>query len=93
MVLLPEMDQAIVKHMAEKTDHVHMAFPINMSIEYDEWYVTRLMLHNEVMKAFVNDPQIYESSNAFAVGQYREPHLAVRYGIAQFEYVKVYLIS
>ena len=51
----------------------------------------RLMVKNGVVKAFVNNVQIYASDTAFPVGEYREPHLAVRYGVAQFEYVKVYV--
>jgi hypothetical protein len=34
MALLPEMDQAIVRHMAERTDYVYKAFEINMSIDF-----------------------------------------------------------
>ena len=93
MVLLPEMDQASVRHMADKTDYVYIAFPINMSINYGEWYTMRLMLHEGVMKAFVGDSEIYVSDSVFPVGEYREPHLAVRYGIAQFEYIRVYVPS
>ena len=85
MVLLPEMDQAIVRHMANKVDYVYMAFPVNVSVDYDEWYTMRLMVCNGVMKAYVNDVQIYVSDSAFPVGEYGEPHLAVRYGITGFD--------
>ena len=93
LVILPEMDQAIVRHMAERVDYVYTAFPINMSIHYDEWYVMRLMVHNGVVKAYVNDIQIYMSEDAFPVGEYREPHLAVRYGVAQFEHVRIFVLA
>jgi len=36
MALLPEVDQAIVKHMADRVDYVYKAFEVNMSIDYGE---------------------------------------------------------
>ena len=65
LVILPEMDQAIVRHMADRVDYVYTAFPINMSIDYGEWYVRRLMAKNGVVKAFVNDIQIYVSDTSY----------------------------
>ena len=78
--------------MANKIDYVYKAFPINMSIAYGEWYLMRLMIHDGIVKAFVDDVQTYESNERLPVGEYREPHLAVRYGIARFEYVRVYVV-
>ena len=88
LVILPEMDQAIVRHMANKIDYIYTAFPINTSIDYSEWYTMKLMVRNGIVKAFLNDILIYASDDAFPVGEYREPHLAVRYAVARFEYVK-----
>ena len=90
LVILPEMDQAIVRHMANKIDYIYTAFPINTSIDYNEWYTMKLIVQNSLMKAYVNDIQIYVSDDAFPAGEYHEPHLAVRYGTAQFEYVRVH---
>lgn len=50
------------------------------------------MVHQGVVKAFVDDVQIYESNERLPVGEYREPHLAVGYGIARFEYIRVYVV-
>jgi len=36
LAVLPEMDQAIVRHMANKIDYVYTAFPVNMSIDCNE---------------------------------------------------------
>jgi len=89
MVLLPELDQAIVRHMAIGTDYVYKAFEINMRIDYGEWYVMRLMVLNGRMRAFVDGNEIYDSNSSFPVGTYGEPHLAVGYGVAVFEYVRI----
>ena len=92
-VILPEMDQATVRHMANKIDYIYTAFPTNTTINYNKWYTMKLMVHNGVVEAFVNDGQIYVSAYAFPTGEYHEPHLAARYAVARFEYVRVYVIS
>ena len=89
MALLPELDQAILRHMADRVDYVYKAFGINMSIHYGEWYVMRLMVLNGRMRAFVDENEIYDSNSSFPIGAYEEPHLAVRYGVAVFEYVRI----
>jgi len=53
----------------------------------------RLMVHSGRMLAFVNGSEIYDSISSFPVTSYGEPHLAVRYGIAVFEYVRILTIS
>ena len=60
------------------------------SIEPDN--LERRLWRNGIVKAYVNEVQIYMSEEPFPVGEYREPHLAVRYGVAQFEYIRVYVI-
>jgi len=92
LVLLPELDQVIVRHMADRTDYVYKAFEINMSIDYGEWYFMRLMVLNGRMRAFVDGNEVYNSNSSFPVTTYGEPHLAVRYGIAAFEYVRILTI-
>jgi len=89
MALLPELVQAIVRRMAEGTNCVCKAFEINMSIDYGKWYIMRLMVHNGRMRAFVDGSEIYDSNSSFPVTTYGEPHLAVRYGVAAFEYVRI----
>jgi len=79
--------------MADEVDCVYKAFEINMSIDYGEWYVMRLMVLNGRMRAFVDGSEIYESNSSFPVSTYGEPHLAVRYSIAVFEYVRILTIS
>jgi len=86
-VLLPELDQAIVRHMADGVDCVYKAFETNMSIEYGEWYVMQLMVHDGRMKAFVDGSEIYDSNSSLPVTTYGEPHLSVRYCVAVFEYL------
>jgi hypothetical protein len=92
-IILPEMDQAIVRHMVDKVDYVYTAVPVNVSIEYDVWHVMRFMVHKGRVRAFVDGNPIYDSNASYPVGEYREPHLSVRYGIARFEYLKIFETS
>ena len=64
-----------------------------MSIECGEWYIMRLMVHSGRMIAFVNGSEIYDSNSGFPVTSYGEPHLAVRYTVAVFEYMRILTIS
>jgi len=36
-----------------------------MSIDYGEWYIMRLMVHNGRMRAFVDGNEIYDSNSSF----------------------------
>ena len=63
-----------------------------MSIDYGGWYIMRLMVHEGRMRAFVDDYEIYNSNASFPVTTYGEPHLAVRYGVAEFEYMRILTI-
>ncbi|MDH5688907.1 MAG: hypothetical protein OEZ48_13740 [Candidatus Bathyarchaeota archaeon] len=47
---------------------------------------------NGRMRAFVDDNEIYDSNSSFPTTTYGEPHLAVRYGVALFEYVRILTI-
>ena len=93
MVLFAGRNDVTVRHTANKIDYVYRSFGTNLSIDYGEWYVMRFMIHSGTVRAFVNETQVYVSNEAYPVGEYREPHLAVRYTVARFEYVKVFVLS
>ena len=44
LVIRSEMDQAIVRHMANKIDYIYTAFPTNISIDYNQWYTMKLVV-------------------------------------------------
>ncbi len=93
MVLFAEGNKVAVRHMAEGIDYLRKTLDVAMDITYGEWYVMRFMLHNGIVRAFVNDSQIYVSEDSFPVGEYREPHVAIGHGIARFEYVKIFVVN
>jgi len=90
MVLFAGVNKVTIRHMANKINYIYKTFSINMSINYGEWYVMRFMIYNGTIKAFVNDTLVFVSNGRYPVGEYSEPHLAVIYGTARFEYVKIY---
>lgn len=92
MVLFAKENNVTVRHMVNKIDYVYETFRVDMEINYREWYVMKFMVYKGVVKAFVNDVQVYISNDNFPIGTYHEPHLAVKSGIAKFEYVKILAI-
>ena len=93
MVLFAEEKKVTVRHMANRIDYVYKPFNTNLSIDYGEWYVMRFMVYNGTVGAFVNETEIYSSNESYPVGEYHEPHLAVRNTIARFEYIKILVPS
>ena len=93
MVLFAEQNRVTVRHMTHRIDYVYRPFDMNMTATYGEWYVMRLIVNDGIVRAFVDETEVYASNDSFPVGEYHEPHLAVRYAIARFEYVKIFVTS
>ena len=93
MVLFAEKKEVTVRHMANGIDYVYRPFSTSLSIDYGKWYVMRFMVCNGTVRAFVNESEVYCSNKSYPVGEYHEPHLAVRNAIARFEYVKILVPS
>ena len=91
MVLFAGRKEVTVRHMANKIDYVYRPFSMNLNIDYGRWYVIRFIVHSGTVRAFVNETQVYASNKSYPVGEYHEPHLAVRHAVARFEYVQVYV--
>jgi len=47
------------------------------------------MVHKIRVRAFVDGKEIYDSNSSFLVTTYAEPHLAARYGVVVYEYVRI----
>jgi hypothetical protein len=94
MVLFVEENAVTVRHMADKFDCINSdPFTINMNITYGEWYVMRFMVHEGVVKAFVNGVQVFKSDESYPVTQYHEPHLTVMFGVVRFKYVRGFVVE
>lgn len=93
MVLFAGSNKMTIRHMANKINYIYKTFSINMNINSGEWYVMRFMVYKGKIRAFVNGIQVFVSGGRYPVGEYREPHLAVIYGTARFEYVKIYVAA
>jgi len=93
MVLFAEEKKVTVRHMANRVEYVYRPFSTSLSINYGKWYVMRFMVYNGTVRAFVNESEVYSSNQRYQVGEYHEPHLAVRNAIARFGYVKILVPS
>jgi len=93
MITFVKENRITVRHMANKINYVYETFYIDMDMTHGEWYVMRFMVYDGKVKAFLNALQVYYSKYSYPVGVYREPHLAVQYGIVRFEYVKIFTLE
>jgi len=92
MVLFASVNHVTIRYMINKTNYIYTTFRINQSINYNEWYIMRFLVYNGRIKAFINDVPVYVSDKILPVGGiYHQPHLAVCWGTAIFEYVKIFV--
>lgn len=109
MVLYGGESDLAVRHMAKHIEYIKERVPSYSVIEYNKWYILRFMIRDNMIKAFLNGTQVYASdwhlytgsddslidrTGAYLpVGNYREPHISVLDGTAEFEYVRIYIES
>jgi len=91
LIAFAKENRVTVRHMVNKINCVYETFYIDMDLTYGESYLMRFTVYSGTVKAFMNDIKIYSSKDSYPVGEYKEPHLAVQYGIARFEYVKIFI--
>jgi hypothetical protein len=107
MVLFGNSDEITIRHMAKMVDYIMESVPSYELARYDRWYIMRFMMRDGQIKAFLNGKLVYSSewrsvavpgetqsdrsTGALPFGVYREPHLTVLDGTADFEYVRVYI--
>ncbi len=103
MVIVAGEDRVDVRHMVGATQYVRESLRVNGPISCGQWYVMRLVLRDGKMDAFVDGERVFSTIRygkesgvtggkgvLMAATVYSEPHVAVRYGEAQFEYVKIF---
>jgi len=103
MVMVVDENRVDVRHMRGTVQSVRETLPTSSPISRGQWYVMRFILQGEEIDAYVDGDLVFSSNHhgssyekhdgtngAHPVAVYNEPHLAVRYGTAQFEYVKIF---
>jgi hypothetical protein len=93
MVLYAGTNQVALRHMVQGTEYVYDLFEMPFTIEYGQWYLMRFMLHNRRISASVDNIPVPYDAPRFPLGLYREPHLAMESGVAEFESVTIYAIT
>lgn len=109
MVLFGHERDVAVRHMARHVEYIAEKVPAYTTIEYNTWYIMRFMIRDNLVKAFLNGTQLFASDwhrytgsgntvvsqigDFLPVGNYREPHISVLDGTAEFEYVRIYIAN
>ncbi len=106
MVVVEGENRVDVRHMQGMVQNIRGSHPTRNPISGEQWYVLRFILQGEKVDAYVDGELVFSSdhhgvpvngSNGVNGTNrmhpqvvYREPHLAVKYGTAQFEYVTIF---
>jgi len=103
MAIIAEENRVDVRHMVETVRYIREILPSENRFFCDQWYVMRFIFQDGKIDAYVDGEHVFSSEHhalrddvldstagVYPVAVYHEPHLAVRYGMAQFEYVKIF---
>jgi cellulose synthase/poly-beta-1,6-N-acetylglucosamine synthase-like glycosyltransferase len=101
MVIYADESRADVRHMVRTTEYIHQPFATDSPIERGRWYTMRFVFRNGTIDAFLDGEHVFSSAEAasegslldttgvYPVDYYTEPHLAVKHGVAEFQYVRI----
>ena len=92
MILYCGITQGSARHMVDHVNYVYQAFPLPSTIELNTWYVMRFAFYNGTVECYVNGEKCFETDGNLTAhnGEYTQPHIAVFYGTAVFQNVKIY---
>jgi len=81
-----------VRHMVSWTDYVYDFFPLPFTVEMNRWYTMSFSFHRGKIEAYVDGRRYFRADGGLPAheGLYTEPHVAVFYGVAIFQIVRVY---
>jgi cellulose synthase/poly-beta-1,6-N-acetylglucosamine synthase-like glycosyltransferase len=104
MVMVANENRVDVRHMLGTVQSVRETVPTEDRFTRGQWYVMRFILQDGKIDAFVDGEHVFSSARqglaeesqngtngSSSVAVYNEPHVAVRSGVAQFEYVKIFV--
>jgi hypothetical protein len=105
--LIAESDSVRVRCFAEGVDRLYGAVPVERPPAYGEWYVMRYLLRGGRVVALVDDEIVFDSASnddawassrrlydadvIFPEDVFREPHIAVRNGEAEFRSFRIWI--
>jgi len=92
IVLYFDTRQGSVRHMVSGTDYVYDFFSLPFRVEMNRWYTMSLAFYRGRIEAYVDGKRYFRADGGLPAheGLYTEPHVAVFYGAAIFQIVRVY---
>ncbi|MHB8077725.1 MAG: hypothetical protein ACYDIE_00540 [Candidatus Krumholzibacteriia bacterium] len=90
-VLFGGQRRVSVRHMVDGTEHVLRVVKPDDPVSEGVWHLLRFAVRGGRVEARLDGALLFRSDRSFPVGVYREPHFAVRYGVAQFSDLKIFV--
>jgi len=80
-----------VRHMVDGTEHVLRVVKPDKPVDEGRWHLLRFAVRGGRVEARLDGALLFRSDASYPVGVYREPHFAVRNGVAQFSSLKIFV--
>lgn len=90
-VLFGGQRRVSVRHMVGGTEHVLRVVKPEKPVGEGSWHLLRFAVRAGRVEARLDGALLFRSEGSFPVGVYREPHFAVRNGVAQFSSLKIFV--
>ncbi len=90
-VLFGGQRRVSVRHMVGGTEHVLRVVKPDKPVSEGAWHLLRFAVRAGRVEARLDGVLLFRSDGSYPVGVYREPHLAVRNGVAQFSSLKIFV--
>jgi hypothetical protein len=90
-VLFGGVPQVSVRHMLDRREYVLQVVRPPRPVTEGEWHLLRFSVRDGRVETWLDGERLFRSDRRYPVGVYREPHFAVRYGVAQFSALKIYM--
>jgi hypothetical protein len=83
-VLFSGEPRVSARHMVDRHDYVLRVIRPAAAVNPGAWHLLAFAVRDGRVFVWVDGRRVYRSDRRYPTGQYREPHLAVRNGVAQF---------
>jgi hypothetical protein len=83
-VLFGGQNKVSARHMVDRHDYVLRVIKPSEFVRLDAWHLLAFAVRDGRVFVWLDGRRIYRSDHRYPTGRYREPHLAVRNGVAQF---------
>ena len=90
-VLFGGLPRVSAWHMLDGVEYVLQVVQPEQPVSVGEWHLLRFSVRDGRVETWLDGARVFRSAQRYPVGVYREPHFAVRHGVAQFSMLKIYM--